>query len=312
MIRRYVIALIAVGVAASGFALGRASVADGILSSAPKPSALVARFDGGTLSPDAVRDALTGVPDAKQRRSLVEQVIRARLLALEAEKARLHRSPEFVNRYAEELARLYVEKEFEEPFKKKLPTDEEVRKFFDENKAKLGRPERVRLAHVILLAPPSDAAARAEKRAKAEKILAEARRASKDDYAFGRLAIAHSEDPRSRSAAGELPFLTREELSAGLGAEVAEAAFALAPGRVADRVIETAHGFEIVKALAREERRDASFEDLRDSIKARLTADRRDKAFQEFMDAIWNRSDVKIDDKALEQLASETAHKRYR
>jgi hypothetical protein len=130
----------------------------------------VAQFDSGSVAPEAVRDALATVSDRNQRRAIVEQVVRARLLAFEAERAGLHRTPEFVNRYAEELARLYVDRRFAEPFKKKLPTDDEVRKFFDENKDKLGRPERVRLAHVVLLAPASDAAARAEKRGKAEKI----------------------------------------------------------------------------------------------------------------------------------------------
>ncbi|ABS26061.1 hypothetical protein [Anaeromyxobacter sp. Fw109-5] len=37
-----------------------------------------------------------------------------------------------------------------------------MRTFFEDNRAKLGRPERMRVAHVALLAPAADPAARAE------------------------------------------------------------------------------------------------------------------------------------------------------
>lgn len=96
------------------------------------------------------------------------------------------------------------------------------------------------------------------------------------------------------------------------GRVVAEAAFSVQPGRIVDRVVETEQGFQVVKVLAREEGRGASYEELRETIRARLTTDRRDKAFKEFVDAIWSRADVKIDEKALEMLATEKMEKRSR
>ncbi|WP_242393560.1 peptidylprolyl isomerase [Anaeromyxobacter oryzisoli] len=248
---------------------------------------------------------MAGIADPAQRRAAVEQMVRTRLLALDAEEARLHRSPEFLRRYADELARLQLEKAFEEPFKKQLPTADEVRKFFDENKARLGRPERVRVAHLALLAPAGDLAARESKRAEAHKVLPVVLRDAKDEYAFGRLALTLSDDLRSRPAAGELPFATREELAARLGHAVAEAAFAAKPGQVVDRVIETEHGFQLLKVLAHEEGQEARFEDLREGIRARLTAERHEKALKEFLDARWARADVKIDDEALAQIQAE-------
>jgi hypothetical protein len=283
------------------FALGRASKGYGLLSRADPSGAGIATFSGGALGVDNVRAALTEA-DPQVRRAVVEQMVKVRLLALDAEAAGLHRTPEFLRRYSEELARLQIEKAFEGPFKKQLPTDNEVRRFFDENKARLGRPERVRLAHVALLAPATDAAGRTQKRTVAEKLLAEARRGAKDEYAFGRLALSVSEDKQSRPAAGELPFVTREELSARLGPAVAEAAFTAEPGRIIDRVIETDQGYQVVKILGREQGREASYDELREAIKARLTAERREKAFKEFMDALWARADVKIDEKALAEL----------
>lgn len=299
--------LIAVALLALAFTLGRLSVSEGLLSRSKAPKTRIATFSGGALGADDVRAALAGMADLNQRRAAVEQLVRARLLAQEAESANIEKTPDFLRRYSEELARVYLEKAFEEPFKKKLPTEAEVRNFFDENQAKLGRPERVRLAHLALFAPRSDEEARQRKRAEAQKLLAEIRRTSKDEYAFGRLALTRSEDPRSRPAAGELPFATRQEIEARLGQEAADVALTAPPGRVADHVIEMEQGFQIVKVIAREAGREASYDELRDAIKARLAAERREKAFKEFMDGLWAKANVKIDEAALKQLAADEA-----
>lgn len=288
-----------------GFLLGRGGAPVALLSVAHADGARVAAYSGGVFVVDDVRDAIAGLSDARQRRAAVEQLVRARLLAQRAEGAKRHLTPDFLRRYSEELARLEIEKSFEEPFQKQLPTEDELRKFFDENKDRLGRPERVRLAHVALFAPASDADARARKRKQAEQGLASVRHA-KDAYAFGRLAITVSDDPRSRAAAGELPFLTRDEVVSRLSAEVAEIAFTAAPGTIVDRVIETEAGFQLVKVIAREEGREARYDELHDAIEARLTAERREKAFKAFMDGVWASGDVKIDEAALEQVGRES------
>src|SRR6266540_723678 len=296
-------AFVVLGSLGVAFVLGRASVSARLLSRAASGTPRIASFSGGALGVDDVRGPLGGVADPAHRHAAVEQLVRVRLLAQAAEEQDLHLTPDFLRRYSEDLARVYLEKAFEEPFQKKLPTEPELKKFFEENQAKLARPERVRIAHLALLAPRSDAEARARKAADAQKLLQEARRTAKDDYAFGRLALTRSEDPRSRPAAGELPFATREELATRLGPEAAEVAFEATPGRIVERVVETEQGFHLVKVIAREAGHEASWDELRDPIKARLTADRREQALKEFMDALWARWDVKIDDAVLKQVA---------
>jgi parvulin-like peptidyl-prolyl isomerase len=286
-----------------GYVVGRATSPKGLLASvAPEPR--VAWFATGALGADDIRVAVDGLTDPRQSHAAVEQLVRARLLAQRAEDAKRHLTPDFLRRYSEELARVEIEKSFEEPFKKQLPTEDEGRGFFDQHRAELGRPDRVRVAHVALLAPASDADARAMKRRDAEKLLASARQ-EKDPYAFGRLALTRSEDPRSRPAAGELPFLTRDEIAARLGPEVVDVVFGAPEGRTVDHVLETAAGFQLVKVIAREEGREARYDELRDAIKARIASERREKAFKQFMDGVWASGDVKIDEKALEQLAGE-------
>jgi hypothetical protein len=160
--RIIVVAGLVVG-ALGAFVSGRLSVTRELLGQAVPAEQRVATFEGGALGVDDVRETLEGIADVQHRRAAVEQLVRIRLLALDTVAAGLHRSPAFLRRYAEELTRLQIEKAFEEPFKKNLPTDDEVWKFFEENKAKLGRPARVRLAHIAFLAPAGNAEARGEK-----------------------------------------------------------------------------------------------------------------------------------------------------
>ncbi len=87
-------------------------------------------------------------------------------------------------------------------------TDEEVKKFYDENPTRFEEPEMVRASHILL--STMDAATRqpladdkkAVKRKQAEDLLKRAR-AGED---FAKLAKEFSEDPGSRDKGGEYTF----------------------------------------------------------------------------------------------------------
>lgn len=303
------LAAIAVALAAASFLAGRLTAPHELVDGLSARGRKIATYSGGSVGADDVGDVLPEGRGIEHARSAVEALVRVRLLARQAEKAGLHQSPGFLARYTEELAGLYVAETFEKPFQNKIASEEEIRKFFDDNKVRLSRPERVRLAHIALYAPKSDAAKRARKGADALKLLAQARQLRGDEYAFGLIAMTRSDDEQSRAVSGELPFLSRDEVAARLGPEAVYPAFAGKPGEVLEGIIETDQGFHVVKVLAREDAREARYEELRDSIKARLTAERHEKAFKEFADRLWADANVKVDEKALEQVLAERAKK---
>ncbi len=298
------------GAALAGYLYGRHSAATSPLSAASAGGPAVARFRGGALPQAAVEAEIAKQPEVMRaalrdpavRKAFTEGFVRLELFAREAERRDLQKDPEFVRRYKEALGKFYVEKVFEEPQRKAAPTDEEVRSFFEANRAGLGRPERARIAVVTYQAPEDDAAARAAKRRKAEAALARLR--GKDDAAtFAALARAESEDPDSRRTNGELPFATREELSRRLGAEVAEAVFAPeATGALVSRVIESAGALHVVKVLGHEEGYAPALEELKESIRSRLAAERRGAAFEAFLARLWKDAGVTVDEKAVAEL----------
>jgi parvulin-like peptidyl-prolyl isomerase len=270
----------------------------------------VAAYRGGEVVAPAVHAALLQEPAALRvgspqiARRVLDDLVRNRVLASLAMEKGYDREPELAQRQAEQLATVYVEKEFEAPERAKAPSDGEVRSYFEAHRGEFARPERVRVA--LISFPAAKQAERDAKRSKAQAVLAEAQRREADYYAFGELARKKSEDPRTAVHQGELPFMTREELAAAASPEVATAAFAtLEAGSVLETVIEATSGLYVVKLLGREPAQDPKFEELRDTLRTRLASERRAEHRKAFIDGIWKQANVRVDEAALERVVSE-------
>jgi parvulin-like peptidyl-prolyl isomerase len=288
------------------YRLGAASTSSSPLDPQRDEGPAVVRYAGRVLHlselqarvdalPDPMRTRLDGVP---AREEFVKEMVKLELLARAAEDKGYHRDPEFLRRYAHELGQLLVRKEVDE--RHKPPNDDEVRAWLDAHRKELTRPERVRIAVVSFLA--TDPSERSKKRELARAAFSEAQAMSSDYYAFGRIARERSEDVRSKAQNGELPPATRDELVASLGPEAAEVAFGMQEAGLADRVVETASGFHVLKFLGREPAYEPNFEDLRETLRARIGVQSRVTAVEKFTNDIWRNAAVQIDAEALKQL----------
>ena len=118
-------------------------------------------------------------------------------------------------------------------------TEEQVKKFYDDNAARFGTPEERRASHVLIkAAADASAADKAKAKARAEELLAQAR---KNPVGFAELARKNSEDEGSAPQGGDLDFF-------GPGAMVKPfetAAFALKQGDISD-VFETDFGYHFL------------------------------------------------------------------
>lgn len=150
-----------------------------------------------------------------------------------------------------------IEKKYPEDLK---VTDEDVRKYYEEHKEdRYSTPEMVRASHVLVdtrgLTTEDE---KQEARAKAEKVLEEAR---KPDADFAELAREHSACP-SKAQGGDLNFFPRR------GAMVepfAAAAYALKPGEISG-VVETQFGYHIIKVTERQEADVTPFDEVKEAI----------------------------------------------
>jgi parvulin-like peptidyl-prolyl isomerase len=117
-------------------------------------------------------------------------------------------------------------------------TDEDIRKYFDSNRASFGqRPATVTFMQVVI-APKASDSARATARAKAEEAL----KKLQEGGDFETLAKQYSDDPSTRERGGDLGWFR----SGAMVREFDQVVFALQPGQIS-RIVETSFGYHIIK-----------------------------------------------------------------
>jgi hypothetical protein len=159
-------------------------------------------------------------------------------------------------------------------------TEEQMRDYYEENRANFIRPERVRVRHIIATfgkepslfnSQKDDAEGRDQARRKIEGLQARLQKGE----SFEELARRYSED-RSALQGGDIGFIRREEAAAPF----AQAAFALdRPGQTSGAV-ETSFGFHLIQLIERENSGQMSYEDAREQIR-RILAPPLDPAAQQ-------------------------------
>lgn len=117
-------------------------------------------------------------------------------------------------------------------------SDEEIRAFFEQRRAELGRrPGTVEFKQVVVTPEPSDSAM-ARAREEAQSILEQLQ----EGEDFATLARRHSDDTGSRQQGGELGWFRRGRFVP----EFERVAFALRPGQHSN-IVETSFGLHIIK-----------------------------------------------------------------
>lgn len=146
-------------------------------------------------------------------------------------------------------------------------TDEELQKFYDENKTALYTftEEVVRAAHILL---------KAEQESEAKNLVARLK-AGED---FGVLAREYSADTGSARNGGDLGYFTRGTMVP----EFADAAFALQPGELSDPT-RSEFGWHIIKLIDRRSAGVLPFDLAREDVRNNLLPGKQDDAMQGYI-----------------------------
>lgn len=135
--------------------------------------------------------------------------------------------------------------------------EEEIKAYYNRSKKSFQREETIMASHILIMvkeeATPEE---REEAKVKAEKIRKEIG-AGGD---FAEMAKKHSEDARAPDG-GDLGYITRGYMPS----EFDEAAFALKEGTVSE-VVQTKHGYHIIKVMDKIPEGIAPYEEVRDFI----------------------------------------------
>lgn len=173
----------------------------------------------------------------------------------------------------EALARQLLDAEVQAP----RADDASVQHYFDANRHRLHTPTRLRVRHILLAAPPSDASARLRARRLGETLIAELRDCP---GRFAEFATQHSACP-SREEGGELGWL-----EVGDTVPEFERQLAMLKDGVAGLTVETRYGHHVVEILARIEGTPLNESQARHRIAAYLETQAQQNAVHQYLKAL--------------------------
>ena len=163
-------------------------------------------------------------------------------------------------------------------------SDEDVKKFYNENLDRLSSPEQVRARHILII-PKSDDD---EGKRLAHEKLAAVQKALEGGTSFALVAMEHSEGS-SATGGGDLGFFERGQMVPAFET----VAFALQPGEISD-VVETRFGYHIIKVEEHHERQTVPVEEASDRIRDYLRQQRLRSEVETLLTQLREEGEVEI------------------
>lgn len=227
-------------------------------------------------------------------KDFLRQLYLGKRLVTEAERLGLENQPTVRAQLAaqrrwvlSDALRAQTEKQIEQPDFAAL-----AREHYATSRDEFQLPEQFKAAHILKKVACD--CERDEKRRQTDQLLT--RLQAGEDFAT--LAKAESEDSASAAKGGDLAdALKREQLVSPFAAAMSK----LEPGQLSG-VVETEYGFHIIKLLERQPARQQSFEEVRQSLEAKLRANYMKDQLQQRGQSYLPGADAKYDESALQAL----------
>ncbi|NIK78149.1 foldase protein PrsA [Paenibacillus castaneae] len=151
-------------------------------------------------------------------------------------------------------------------------TDEDVKAYYDANKESLGTPEQIQASHILVAT-----------KEEADAILAELKQGGD----FATIAKEKSTDTGSAQNGGDLGFFGKGDMVA----EFETAAFALKVNEISG-VVQSQHGFHIIKKTAEKAAVVPTFEEKKEDIRKQLVATEANELSQSWMTEIREKAKI--------------------
>ena len=212
------------------------------------------------------------------RKIILDELDAGRLLAISGKKQRLDDTPEFKEALENFTANFLIRATIEEIVKDVTASDEDCKKFYDENLNEFATPDEIRASHILL---PDDEA----RAAKIALIQGELEKGVSLDV----FAAEHSINPSAQQNGGDLGFFSRGQMVP----EFEEAAFALKePGDISDPV-KSDFGWHIIKLEEKKPSGVMPYDDVKLQLEQYLSNEKKTQKYQDELEAL--RKEYKIE-----------------
>ena len=157
-------------------------------------------------------------------------------------------------------------------------TDEEAKKFYEENKTEFQQPETVKASHILFRVNKDDSEDVVNQKLKAAQG-AETRAKKGED--FTALAKELSEEPGAKESGGDLGFFPKDRMVP----EFSEVAFSQKVGDVSDPV-RTQFGWHVIKVTDKKAAGTVPYEEVKAQLITYLKAKKREEAAQALLKSL--------------------------
>ena len=164
-------------------------------------------------------------------------------------------------------------------------TEEEAKKFYEENKTEFTQPETVKASHILFRVNKEDSEDVVNQKLKAAQG-AEARAKKGED--FTALAKELSEEPGAKESGGDLGFFPKDRMVP----EFAEVAFKEKVGEISDPV-RTQFGWHVIKVTEKKPAGTLPYDEVKSQLMTYLKSKKQEEAAQEVLKSL--RDSAKIE-----------------
>jgi len=190
-----------------------------------------------------------------------------------------------LSEWRDKIKFLLLQKKVFNTFQKNIqaPTDEEMKRYYDENKERFRHPERVLLRQIVV-----------DDLGKAQDLHQEIKKRK-----FSELATQYSIAPEAKNG-GLVGWVERGSI------DVFDKAFGLSVGGAASQVLESTYGFHIFKVEKKEPAGFRKFDEVKSLISKILIGQKEQKEYTQWMDEQLRSSRVSINRDLINSLKVET------
>lgn len=214
-----------------------------------------------------------------QKRALLDEVVGHHAAVERALSLGLDQDPKLQLAYENLLINALRAQEIESRISNAVPTPDQVRSWYETNRAAYSEPGMRRGAILYReLGPKASDARREEARTRLLEARAKAMEALQDPGSirgFGALAVEYSEDAVTRYKGGDLGWLIEGRGDNRFHAVVSQTLFSLSPTNRISGILEAPEGLYLVKLLEDRPMKTKPFETVRDAIFHRIQMDQR-------------------------------------
>lgn len=257
----------------------------------------------------SVRTKATRYPGLKEDiRKRLDEMVFEEVLYQEALRLKLDQDPEVRRSIRQTLTQKLMNKQIKDEIKIKEIDESDLQDYYDTHRDEFNRPAQVRLSDILISVPP-DATDKnkAERRKKAEMVLAEAFGVEGKRLDFRTLVIKYS-DSHEKDRNGDTGYFDIEGKPVGIDKVIAGAAFKLEHvGSLSERVIEASDGYHIIMLTGKRSEINRPLEKVRNQIIHRIRRDRIKKERDEYIEGLKTKADISINNKVLADAANELA-----